>query len=218
MAKPCELIGVQVSTNGKGGIYDVSYPNDGKVKEYVFNKESLWTKDSGCGGDFILGTQQCKFTPNPNAEYSPLTVTGYAARNVRCGSKDWGLPFYLGNNNANCPTTRDGKSYPLYLVELYSNACAKGIQNTIDFKQREDFCNSITDLAGNKKRPRACGGTDPDVYIDDPTGVAIKNATEKINKESEKITEEIEKKIAFKRKVILLSTVFFLLIIFIIFM
>lgn len=242
MAKPCEYIGVktylQKPSSANRLLYYTELQNEyikqnigafkgvkdllepAKLFDYRLYKsqELVWTKDSGCNGDFIGGTEQCTWNFTSKKPH-PLTVTGYAADNVKCsGDKLTGIvPF----TTKNCVSKRDGKTFPLYLYELYSNACADSgsIQDIAypDTDQRKKFCDSITDLAGNKRVPRSCGGTDPDIIDDDIATLALDEAQKKLAEISDLANKEIERKIKEKRKKIFFLLIMFAIIIYIIY-
>lgn len=243
MAKPCELIGrkyyLENVTNADGFWYvqrsvndliatsnNPVYKNQRELAEKFgtfdfrldIRDENIWTKDSGCKGDYINGTQYCEWNFTEKKPH-PLTVTGYAAKNVDCFSdKVVGkFPF----TKKNCVSNRDGKTYPLYLGELYANACKDwGISDSFaqpDTPHRKKFCDSITDLAGNKRVPRACGGNDPDVIDNDITGIAIENSQNELSQISERVQNEINKAIKDKRKKVIFLVMMLAVIIYVIY-
>lgn len=92
------------------------------------------------------------------------TLTGYYSDKARCNGTPgllpgiWKTPLVWESYCQNYGVKRE-----LTMQSLYSGAMASDC-NT--------FCNSITDLGGNPRKPEVCGGSDPNISDYNPGVVA----------------------------------------------
>lgn len=88
--------------------------------------------------------------------------------------------------------------------ELWFNACYINSDNAGYRQHAINFCDTLTDNSGNPRRPIACGGTDPDQFVNDPVQSGINAAGVLIEElsgfKADEISEELS---AFRRNVII---------------
>jgi len=114
-----------------------------------------------------------RYDESPRDFHSTVTVsgnapTGYYSNKAKCSPYPGSSPGNWRSPNEWVSACHNYVKHELTLVELYYNACR--VNNS--HGEREDFCNSIEDIGGNKRRPIACGGTDPDIFTYNPVAVA----------------------------------------------
>ena len=88
-----------------------------------------------------------------------------------------------------CPDK--GTRREVKLIELYTNSMGPGCN---------EFCNSLTDIGGNPRKPVSCGGTDPDIFTYNPGTVAndaVQGQVQEMQAESDATAAD---EIAAKRK------------------
>lgn len=112
-------------------------------------------------GHLINGMDGVSYAANTEANY----LTGYFSDQAKCNLSPGALPGHWKTPlvwESYCHGV--GVKRELTQIELFGNACGNGAAN---------FCESLTDQGGNKRKPLICGGTDPNIFVYNPSNVAV---------------------------------------------
>ena len=132
-------------------------------------------------GHLIGGQDGFSYAANAGAN----VLTGYYSDKARCNLSPGALPGHWKTPlvwESYCHGTDVHRE--ITLLELLGNACGAGSAN---------FCESLVDLGGNKRKPIACGGSDPNLYEYNPATAAqtnLKGTFAGLESDSNKIAEE----------------------------
>jgi len=128
-------------------------------------------QDTGYDEYYTISYNASPTTHHVQATALGNTLTGYYSNMAKCTG-------YPGNGEGTWQSQRTWQSTchgqgvlrPLTLLDLYkSTSCIYGLQPGY----KEAFCNSITDQGGNPRRPQLCGGSDPNIFVYNPTQEGI---------------------------------------------
>ncbi len=142
------------------------------------------------------------------ANVNANTPTGYYTDKYRCNLSAGALPGTWKTPLVWESYCQLGVKREITLLELVATA-------SMDPAYRNALCNSLEDKGGNPRKPKVCGGSDPDIYLYNANANAgaeiagnISAIDVQANEEADKVISETRKKVFYVSVIILIFMAF----------